>query len=160
MYGTVSNWLRSLAIGGVEGANESIFEDLDSLLCSIAPVVLWLNQSDCDLLGGEVSFDVLGGLIVAHHIDYWFKSLAHQKFEVLFVCLPNVFGIETCNRGHQYCVYFVVVYVVVKQHVQEVIHAVVVHDAQYFVGKCAEAQDIGNGVILNLHNEIGGWLDM
>ncbi len=45
-----------LAICGAKGANDSIFEGLDSSFFGINPVVVGLNQLEHDLLWGEVSF--------------------------------------------------------------------------------------------------------
>ncbi len=68
-----------LAICGAEGANEFVFEGLDSSFCSVYPMVVGLNQLKRDLLWGEVSFNGFCSLVI-HHVYLWFKPLAYQIF--------------------------------------------------------------------------------
>ncbi len=70
-----------LAICGADGANESIFEGLDSPFCGVNPVVVGLNQLERDLLWVGVSFYGFCCLVI-YHVYLWFKSLAYQIFEV------------------------------------------------------------------------------
>ena len=70
-----------LAVGYLEGANESIFEYLDGSLCGVDPVVVWFDQLECHLLWGEVCLDSFGGLIV-HDVYFQFEPFAHQIFKV------------------------------------------------------------------------------
>ena len=77
-----------LAVGCPKGTNKSIFECLDGLLCSVDPVVVWLNQLECQLLWGEVSFDCFGGLIV-HDIYFRFEPLL-TKYSKFFVYASNM----------------------------------------------------------------------
>jgi hypothetical protein len=65
-----------LAIGCAEGTDELILERLNGSLGGVYSVVVWFDQLKCYLLGGEVSFDCFGGLVV-HHIDLWFEPLAY-----------------------------------------------------------------------------------
>jgi hypothetical protein len=44
--------------------------------------------------------------------------------------------------------------VAIEQHVWEVASAVIVYDSQEFVYKCAKAEYIGNGVIIEILNEM------
>ena len=74
-----------LAVGCSEGANESIFECLDGLLCGVDPVVVGFNQLKCHLLWGEVRLGCYGGLIV-YGVYFWFEPFAYQIFEVFCVC--------------------------------------------------------------------------
>jgi hypothetical protein len=70
-----------LAICGAEGANESVFEGLDSLFHGIYPVIVGLNQLKRDLLWGELSFYGFCSLVI-HHAYLRFKPLAYQIFKV------------------------------------------------------------------------------
>jgi hypothetical protein len=73
-------------VGGAKGANESIFECLDSSFSGVDVVIAGLDKLEATLLWGKVQFDCCCCLIV-HGVDFGGVPFAHKKFEVLFVCV-------------------------------------------------------------------------
>ncbi len=49
--------------------------------------------------------------------------------------------------------------ITIKGPVREVAGAVVVHDARDFVGKCAKAEDVGDGVVIDIVDKVVAWID-
>ena len=78
-----------LAVSCSECANESIFECLYGLLCSVDPVVVRFDQLGCHLLWFEVRLDSFGGLIV-HDVYFWFEPFAYQIFKFFVYAFNNM----------------------------------------------------------------------
>ncbi len=73
-------------VSGAEGADELIFECLDSLFSGVDAVIAGFNELEATLLWGKVQFDFFYCLIV-HDVDFGGVPFAHKKFKVLFVCV-------------------------------------------------------------------------
>ena len=54
-------------VGRREGTDQMIFEHLDSAFGCVNAVVVWLNEHELAIVGGEDFFDLLCALIV-HHV--------------------------------------------------------------------------------------------
>jgi hypothetical protein len=74
--------MGKIHVGGAEGADELIFECLDSPFSGVDTVIAGFDKLEATLLWGKVQFDCFCCLIV-HDVDFWGVPFARKKFKVL-----------------------------------------------------------------------------